>query len=68
MTNQDLLAIAKEFGTPVYVYDVNSIREQYEKLTSSFLFKTVASFRNEQYTNGMNRNIPGFTVGINYIF
>ena len=36
MTNQDLLSIAKEFGTPVYVYDVNSISEQYKKLTSSF--------------------------------
>jgi hypothetical protein len=39
-----------------------------QKLTPSFLLKTVATFRNEQYTNGMNRNVPGFTLGINYIF
>jgi len=39
-----------------------------QKLSSSFLLKTAVSFRNEQYTNGLNRNIPGFTIGINYIF
>ncbi len=26
MTNQDLLQIAEEFGTPVYVYDADSIK------------------------------------------
>lgn len=36
MTNNDLLNIAVEFGTPAYVYDVESIREQYEKLSGSF--------------------------------
>lgn len=36
MNNQNLLAIAKEFGTPTYVYDAESIKIQYEKLTSSF--------------------------------
>ena len=30
MTNQDLLNIAQEFGTPVYVYDADSIKTQYE--------------------------------------
>lgn len=39
-----------------------------QKLSASFLLKTSASFRNEQYTNGMNRNIPGFSLGINYLF
>ena len=34
MTNQDLLQIAEEFGTPVYVYDADSIKSQYEKLTT----------------------------------
>ena len=48
MTNQDLLSIAKEFGTPVYVYDVNSIREQYEKLTSSFSKNTRFFYANQQ--------------------
>ncbi|ODS86979.1 MAG: diaminopimelate decarboxylase [Chryseobacterium sp. SCN 40-13] len=36
MTNRNLLKIAEEFGTPVYVYDAESIKVQYEKLTSSF--------------------------------
>ena len=36
MTNQDLLKIAAEYGTPTYVYDAESIKIQYEKLTSSF--------------------------------
>ncbi len=36
MTNKDLLKIADQFGTPVYVYDAESIKMQYEKLTSSF--------------------------------
>lgn len=39
-----------------------------QKLNTSFLLKTSVSFRNEQYTNGMNRNIPGFSIGINYLF
>ncbi|MBN9337382.1 MAG: diaminopimelate decarboxylase, partial [Chryseobacterium sp.] len=51
MTNQDLLAIAKEFGTPVYVYDVNSIREQYEKLTSSFSKNTRFFYAAKALTN-----------------
>lgn len=38
-----LLEIAKEFGTPTYVYDVESIQNQYQKLTSSF-DKTVRFF------------------------
>ena len=36
MTNQDLINIAAEFGTPVYVYDAESIKEQYGKLKNSF--------------------------------
>jgi diaminopimelate decarboxylase len=32
----DVLSIAQEFGTPVYVYDANKIKEQYERMTSSF--------------------------------
>jgi YaiO family outer membrane protein len=39
-----------------------------QKLCPSFLLKTAMSFRNEQYANGLNRNISGFTLGINYIF
>ena len=36
MTDKDLLKIAEQFGTPTYVYDAESIKTQYEKLTSSF--------------------------------
>ena len=36
MTNKDLLKIAEQYGTPTYVYDAESIKIQYEKLTSSF--------------------------------
>jgi len=36
MKNQDLLAIAREFGSPVYVYDAAKIEKQYKRLTSAF--------------------------------
>ncbi len=36
VTNKELLKIAEQFGTPTYVYDADSIKTQYEKLTSSF--------------------------------
>ncbi|MEH6656751.1 diaminopimelate decarboxylase [Leeuwenhoekiella marinoflava] len=36
MTNQNLIAIAKEYGSPVYVYDAAKIESQYNRLTSAF--------------------------------
>ena len=36
MNNPDLLQIAETFGTPLYVYDTASIKNQYKKLTSAF--------------------------------
>ena len=36
MKNQDLLAIVKEFGSPVYVYDAAKIEKQYKRLTKAF--------------------------------
>ncbi|WP_434980258.1 diaminopimelate decarboxylase [Daejeonia sp. YH14] len=51
MTNKELLKIADEFGTPVYVYDVESIRHQYEKLTSSFGKKTRFFYAAKALTN-----------------
>jgi diaminopimelate decarboxylase len=36
MKNEDLLKIAKKFGTPTYVYDASKIESQYKRLTSSF--------------------------------
>lgn len=51
MTDKDLLKIADEFGTPVYVYDVASIKDQYEKLTSSFTKKTRFFYAAKALTN-----------------
>jgi diaminopimelate decarboxylase len=36
VTNRDLLAIASEFGNPLYVYDAAKIASQYQRLTSAF--------------------------------
>jgi diaminopimelate decarboxylase len=36
MNNQDLLNIAQEYGSPVYVYDAGVIVSQYERLVSAF--------------------------------
>lgn len=36
LTNEQLLAAAAEFGTPLYVYNTHKITEQYEKLSKAF--------------------------------
>ena len=36
MTNQDLLKVVQEFGSPVYVYDAEKISAQYKRLTTAF--------------------------------
>lgn len=36
LTNDQLIAIANEFGTPVYVYHAEKIAQQYNKLTEAF--------------------------------
>jgi diaminopimelate decarboxylase len=36
LSHQELLSIAKEFGTPLYVYDAAHITAQYQKLTDAF--------------------------------
>jgi diaminopimelate decarboxylase len=36
LSNEQLLATAKEFGTPLYVYHAEKITEQYSKLTNAF--------------------------------
>ena len=35
-TNEELIEIANEFGSPVYVYDAGKIKEQYHKLINAF--------------------------------
>jgi len=51
MNSKELLKIAQEFGTPVYVYDAESIKTQYEKLTSSFLKHTKFFYAAKALTN-----------------
>lgn len=36
LSNKQLISIAEEFGTPVYVYHAERIAEQYEKLRTAF--------------------------------
>ncbi len=36
LSREQLIAAAKEFGTPLYVYDADNITAQYQKLTSAF--------------------------------
>ncbi len=36
VTNQQLIDIANTYGTPVYVYHAEKIKEQYQKLTNAF--------------------------------
>ncbi len=36
LTNQQLIEAASQFGTPLYVYDADTITAQYQKLTSAF--------------------------------
>ena len=36
MQPQELLSIAKEFGTPLFVYDADKMESQYNRLVSAF--------------------------------
>jgi len=36
LSSSQLIEVAKEFGTPLYVYHAEKIKEQYGKLTSAF--------------------------------
>ncbi|MFZ1327774.1 MAG: diaminopimelate decarboxylase, partial [Chitinophagaceae bacterium] len=36
LSKEQLLHAANEFGTPLYVYHAEKIKEQYEKLTTAF--------------------------------
>ena len=44
LSNEQLSSIAREFGTPVYMYHAEKIREQYEKLTNAFKGSDVLFF------------------------
>ena len=51
MTDKNLLKIAQDFGTPTYVYDAESIKIQYEKLTISFTKNTRFFYAAKALTN-----------------
>lgn len=36
LTGEQLLQAAREFGTPLYVYHAEKIKEQFQKLTTAF--------------------------------
>lgn len=44
LSNEQLAATAKKFGTPLYVYHADKIKEQYQKLTSAFQHSDVLFF------------------------
>ncbi len=44
LSNARLINIAREFGTPVYVYHAEKIKEQYQKLTAAFEEQDVKIF------------------------
>ncbi|MDP4264516.1 MAG: diaminopimelate decarboxylase [Bacteroidota bacterium] len=44
LSNEQLIRAAKDFGTPLYVYHAEKIKEQYEKLTNAFSKSNVVFF------------------------
>ena len=44
LSNEQLTQLAREFGTPLYVYHAEKIKEQYEKLTTAFNGSNVVFF------------------------
>jgi Diaminopimelate decarboxylase len=44
LSNEQLTAIAAEYGTPVYVYNADKITTQYQQLTTAFAGQQVRFF------------------------
>jgi diaminopimelate decarboxylase len=44
LSNEQIIQAAKEFGTPLYIYHAEKIKEQYEKLTHAFSKSNVVFF------------------------
>jgi len=44
LSNEQLISIAEEFGSPVYIYHAEKIKEQYNKLTNGFKKSNVKFF------------------------
>ena len=45
MTNRDLLQVAEEFGSPVYVYDAEKIIFQYNRLKRGRCYGAANQYR-----------------------
>lgn len=54
LSNQQLIAIANEFGTPVYVYHAEKISEQYQKLKNAFAGQDVVIFYASKALTNLN--------------
>lgn len=52
MKNSNLIEIAQEFGNPIYVYDSEKIKFQYERLTSAF--KDIGNLRINYATKALS--------------
>jgi diaminopimelate decarboxylase len=37
MQSKDLLQLVEQFGSPIYVYDAEKIKSQYNRLSKAFL-------------------------------
>ncbi len=62
LSKEFLLQVANEFGTPLYVYHAEKIKEQYEKLTSAFsILDTKFFYASKALTN---INILGYIKNI----
>jgi diaminopimelate decarboxylase len=52
LSSEQLIQVAKEFGTPLYVYHAEKIKEQYEKLTGAFsIMNTRIFYASKALTN-----------------
>ena len=52
LSNEQLIQAATEFGTPLYVYHAEKIREQYRKLTNAFsILDTKFFYASKAFTN-----------------
>ncbi len=51
LTHADLVQLADEFGTPLYIYNTAKIKEQYQKLTGAFGDNTVFFYACKALTN-----------------
>ncbi|HET7116487.1 MAG TPA: diaminopimelate decarboxylase [Hanamia sp.] len=66
LSHDQLVAIADEFGTPVYIYHAEKIAEQYNKLKSAFAQQDVAFFYASKALTNINilRYVKSFGANV----